>query len=265
MKKLAVKIFAWILLVNISLFSIIPILNSYGAATEINPLFGDAPVIDGNIDDSTGEWKKATKIQINLNDLPIKLWVMQTNLELYVAVQFDIVHDDHSVNEFVGLIISKNSSESQENFIDAKIIQFSNIITGNFSYLDYHINNTIFLNDTISNGAGVAKLEGSTSVYEFSIPIIQFSSQKNDEDVNLTYGKGYVFNITYGESQLYPQGVKKSEIVLINIIAPTEEEILFIDLTLGILSISVFSIIGILFGFYIYKIFKLKEIIERLK
>ncbi|HEC40818.1 hypothetical protein LCGC14_0480590 [marine sediment metagenome] len=262
MKKLAVKIFAWILFVNISLFSIIPILNSYGAATEINPLFGDAPVINGNIDDSTGEWKEATKIQINLNDLPVKLWVMQTNLELYVAVQFDLLHEYHSVNEFVGLIISKNSSESQENFIDAKIIQFSNITGGNFSYLDYHIKNSIFLNDTISNGEGAAKLEGITSIYEFSIPINQFSF--NDEDAILNDDNGYVFNITYGETQLYPQGVKKSEIVLINIIDFTAEEILLIDLTF-VLSISVFSIIGVLFGFYIYKIFKLKEVIERLK
>ena len=265
MNKLTFKAFTWILLINISLFSIIPIINSYGAATEIDLRFGDAPVIDGNIDDSTNEWKKATKKQINLNDLPIKLWVMQTDLDLYVAILFDLLQEYHSLNEFMGLIISKNSSESQEDFIDAKVIQFSNITEGNFSYFDYYINNTTFLNDTISNGAGAAKLDGITSVYEFSIPIIQSSLQRNDEDVNLTYGKGYVFNITYGESQLYPQGVKKSEIVLINIIAPTEEEILFIDLTLGILSISVFSIIGILFGFYIYKIFKLKEIIERLK
>ena len=266
MNKLTFKVFTWILLINISLFSIIPIINSYGAATEINLRFGDAPEIDGNIDDSTNEWKTATKKQINLNDLPIKLWVMQTDLDLYVAILFDLLQEYHSVNEFMGFIISKNSSENQEDFIDAKVIQFSNITEGNFSYFDYYINNTTFLNDTISNGgAGAAKLEGITSVYEFSIPIIQFNSQKNDEDVNLTYGKGYVFNITYGESQLYPQGVKKSEIVLINIIAPMEEEILFIDLTFVILSISVFSIIGILFGFYIYKIFKLKEVIERLK
>jgi hypothetical protein len=85
------------------------------------------------------------------------------------------------------------------------------------------------------------------------------------EDALLDYDKNFAFNITYGEKPAYPQGILKSEIVLISINGPSEKDIVIADLILGVFSIIVFSIIGVLFGFYIYKIFKLKEKIKRLR
>jgi len=75
----------------------------------------------------------------------------------------------------------------------------------------------------------------------------------------------YAFNITYGDKPSYPEGILKSEIILININPPVVKELILTELILRIFSIIVFSIIGILFGYYIYKIFKLKEKIERLR
>jgi len=263
LKKKGSKIVLGFLLVNFLLLSILPILNSYGAAAEINPKFGEAPVIDGIIDDSTKEWKKAAKEEIKLGDLPINLWVMQHGENLYISIQIDLLVSSHSLTEFVGLLISNSSSENQGDFIDAKIIQFTNISTDNFVYLDYYINNTMFLNDTEHHGEGAGRLEGKISVYEFAIPIIQ--PKANIQDAALNYDEGYAFNITYGDSPLYPQGIKKSEIVLININSPSDVDVVVTEIALFITSIVVFSVIGVLFGFYIYKIFKLKEKMQRLR
>lgn len=255
-----------LLLVNVSVVSFLPIIiNGYGAAKEINAKFGEAPFIDGIINDSTNEWKRATKIEINLVDLPIKLWALQTSLELFMSIQFDLSQGYHSSEEFIGILISNSSSEAQEDFIDAKIVQFSNISANEYDYLDYYINDSAFLNDTICNGKGAGKLEGISSVYEFSFPINPLDNDRNLEDAILNYEEEYAFNITYGETPLYPQSAIKSEVILIKINSPSVKEILFIDVTLYVLSIVVFSVIGILLGLYIYRMFKLKEKMEKLR
>jgi hypothetical protein len=265
LRKSGFYILFWILLVNVSIVSSFFIINGYGAAEEIDPEFGDAPIIDGNIDDSKNEWKEAIKIEIKLIDLPIDLWVMQTNRELFISIQLDLLSGYHNTTEFFGLLVSTNSSENLEDFIDAKFIQFTNISANEFVYLDYYINDSLFLNDTRYDGGGAAKFEGDISIYEFSIPIGQTNINGENEDTILDYDENYAFNITYGYNPIYPQGIKKSEIVLININAPNEKKIIITSLVLVVLSIIVYSSIGVLFGFYVYKIIKLKEKIERLR
>ncbi|MFX1280629.1 MAG: hypothetical protein ACFFA3_14730 [Promethearchaeota archaeon] len=252
-------------MVNLSIVSSLCVISGYGAIEEINPNFGEAPIIDGIIDDSTNEWNDAVKTKVDLIDLPIDLWVMQTKKDLFISIQLDIVGEYHNETEFFGLLISTNSSENLEDFIDAKIIQFINISANEFNYLDFHINNSVFLNDTNHNGDGAATLEGDVSIYEFSIPIEQAGTNGDTEDSILEYDNSYAFNITYGEVPSYPQGIIKSQTVLININPPSEREIIITDLVLMVFSIIVYSSIGVLFGFYIYKIFKLKEKIERLR
>jgi hypothetical protein len=241
------------------------IINCYGAAEEIDAEFGEAPIIDGDIDDSASEWKNAFKTQINLTDLPIDLWVMQDGDELFISIQVDLEESAHNSTEFVGLLISNSSSEEQEDFIDAKIVQFSNIQIGEFDYLDYFINESSFFNDTNYHGKGAGKLNGKVSIYEFSVPIDQPITSGYEEDALLEYEMTYAFNITYGKIPFYPEGIIKSEVVLINIFEPTEEEQLLLDIILMVLIGVVFSIVGILSIYYIYKIFKLKEKMERLR
>ncbi len=265
MKKISYVILSWITIVNLFVVSSLFIINSYGAAEEINAEFGEAPIIDGEIDDSMNEWKNAFKTQVNLTDLPIDLWVMQDSSKLFISVQVDLELSSHNSTEFIGLLISNSSSENQGDFIDAKIVQFSNIQTDEFVYLDYFINNSIFLNDTNYHGEGAGKLDGKVSVYEFTIPIKQSMTNGYEEDAVLEYENSYAFNITYGKIPSYPDGIIKSEIVLINIFEPLVEEQLLVDVILMILIIIVFSIVGILSGYYIYKIFKLKEKMERLR
>jgi hypothetical protein len=265
LKKIGYSILSGIIIINFLLISSLFIINSYGAAEEIDAEFGKAPIIDGDIDDSTDEWKKAYKTQINLTDLPIDLWVMQDDSELFISVQVDLELSAHNSTEFIGLLISNSSSENQEDFIDAKIVQFTDIQTNEFVYIDYFINNSLFLNDTNYHGKGAGKLNGKVSVYEFSVPIKHAPTVGYEEDAILEYEKSYAFNITYGKTPSYPDGIIKSEIVLINLFKPPVEEQLFIDVILRILLIIIFSIIGILAGYYIYKIFKLKEKMERLR
>jgi hypothetical protein len=237
--------------------------NSYGASEEIDSKFGSTPKIDGFIDISTNEWNEATKIQTNLNDLPIELWVMNTDENLYISIQLDLLPTSHNSTEFVGIMISNSSSENVEDFIDARIIQFSNISDNSFDYLDYNINNSVFKNDTISHGDGAAKLEYTTSTYEFLIPII--NDNNSDQDASLDYGKSFAFMVTYGVSPHYPSGIRKSAIFLINLASLSTSQPLFLDLAINILVVLVFIVLGALFGFYIYKIFKLNKKMEKIK
>ncbi len=234
-----------------------------GATIEIDSEFGEPPIIDGYIDLSVQEWSTATKNQAYLDDLPIDLWVMQTDQNLYIAIQLDLLPIARNSSEFIGLIISNSSSESIDDFFDAKIIQFSNISENTFNYFDYYINNSIFLNDTVTDGDGAAKLEDGTSTYEFSIPID--GSFGSEEDASLDFDKSFAFNVTYGIIPSYPSGVRKSSTILINIAPLPTTKPLPIRLTFFVLVIIVFSILGVLYLFYILKIIRLKEKIERIK
>jgi len=237
--------------------------KGYCQTEEIDSGFGETPEIDGFIDLSSQEWNKATKVPIDLEGLPISLWVMQDDSNLYITVQFELEIDAHEHTEFFGLIISNGSSIEQEEFLDAKIIQFSNKSTNDFDYIDYHINNSIFLNDTDYNGKGAATIEGKDSTYEFSIPIKV--GVGDEEDVLLDFGHSYAFNLTYGDMPIYPSGIKKSAIILINIKSYTTSEPPLGNIAPLVLVIVVFSILGILYGYFIYKIFRLKDNIERIK
>ncbi|MFX1327067.1 MAG: hypothetical protein ACFE91_02845 [Promethearchaeota archaeon] len=265
MKKVVFTILSYIVILNIIINSCFFISNSYGILNEIDSEFGDSPVIDGYIDYSKNEWNKATKVSILLEGLPISLWVMQDDKNLYISVQLDLESYESEDTEFIGIIISNSSSILPEEFIDAKIIQFYNKSTNHFDYLDYHINNSIFLNDTYYDGLGAAKKEGKYSTYEFSIPLKSVDREKTDEDVFLDYGNKYAFNITYGDTPIYPEGIRKKNTVIINIKSLSTSSPLFTNLVIYILAIVIFSIIGIIYGFYIYRIFKLKEKVERIK
>jgi len=263
LKKTTFRIVISILIINITVISLFFISKGYCETEEIDSEFGDAPVINGFIDLSSQEWNKATKVPIDLGDLPISLWVMQDDSNLYIAVQFELEIDAHEHTEFFGLIISNSSSIEQEEFLDAKIIQFSNKSTNDFDYIDYHINNSVFLNDTDYNGNGAATIEGKDSTYEFSIPIKD--GVVDEEDVLLDFGNSYAFNLTYGDMPIYPSGIVKSTIILINIKSYTASEPPIGNIAPLVLCIVVFSILGILYGYYIYKIFRLKDNIERIK
>lgn len=249
-------------IINIFFISVLFTIPCHGALEEIDPNFGKAPTIDGQTDSFANEWDEAYKIQTNLTDLPINLWVMQSSSKLYISVQFDLIVGVHSPTEFVGILISNSSSEDREDFIDAKIIQFSNITENEFDYFDYFINNSVFIPDSASDGNGAAKLEGETSTYEFSIPINN-PQGGIEEDVYLEYGDPFAFNITYGDTPSYPQGIKKSSIFLININHPPKSELPLLKLTIFVFTIVIFSLAVVLYGFYIYRIIKLKEIMER--
>jgi len=247
-------------MIFISLFFIS---NVYSATEEINSEFGAAPVIDGEIDISSKEWSEAVKITTKLDDLDIDLWVMQDYLNLYISVQIDLEPGYHNTTEFVGIIISNSSSEDKDEFIDMKIVQFSNILENSFDFLDFYINDSIFINDTVYNGDGAAKLEGLISTYEFSLPMDNFIG--DEEDVELNLESSYAFNITYGDTPIYPGGIKKSGIFLINIKSTSTTPPSILNVALYVICLIVFSVLGTLMGFYIYRIFKLKESIERYK
>lgn len=247
-------------------------INSNAAAETIVPEFGDSPKIDGYINKTVNEWNGAKKVASRLYSsesktdvgLLINLWVMQNDSNLYISVQFDL--ELHNPAEFVGILISKSASEGVNDFVDAKIVQFSNLgrFDQKFDYLDYYIEAGTFIKDKISNGDGAGGLTGATCVYEFQIPV----NISEDEDVFLDYGEQYAFKIVYGttDSNSYPEGILKSNIVLINIQYPPPPPLPPIyEIVLQVLVIVVFCLIGALYGFYIYKIFVLKKKIERIK
>lgn len=274
MKNTTIKFITLTFITSLIVSAYFTVINASGADLTVKPLIGRAPVIDGEIDTSSNEWNKAVKKQLKLYPnisepttyLPVDLWVMQNgtvkDMDLYISVQFSLEY--HSETEFVGLLISRNESEISEDFKDAKIIQFSNISNNEFNYLDYHIKNLIYYEDLDSNGNGAATLEDKKVIYEFSLPVEV--AENETEDVYLDYGEpGHTFKIIFGETPIYPDGIMISNFVLIQVTFPFPDHPTTLELLYLILSITIFSTIGALYAFYIYRIIKLKERIERIR
>lgn len=272
LKKITIRLLTLIVITQIFLSSIFLITNGYGEPIEIEVGFGAAPVIDGIIDGTTGEWDQAKKEIINLypnitvpeNGLEIDLWVVQEGLNLYILVRFDM--EDHGSseydNEFIGILIADEDSNS--NFTDAKIVQFSNISENTFQYLDYHINDTEYEEDIISNGAGAANLEENQITYEFSMPVKDTKDQV--QDVYLNYIRNYDFKIVFGKIALYPDEIMISNIVSIYLeFKPGGPDISLGELIMITSTIVIFSTISALYIFYIYRITQLKKKIRRIR
>ncbi|MFX0188097.1 MAG: hypothetical protein ACFE8A_10210 [Candidatus Hodarchaeota archaeon] len=268
MKKSTTKIFFCLLIIHMFFTVCFLTNNSYAIIIDIEPDFGYAPEIDGDIDRSKKEWINATKEEISLTSLtptdkgiPIKLWVMQNKSNLYISIQFEL--EKHESQEFIGILISDSEATSNESFVDAKILQFNDLggINEKDEYLDYYILNNIFYKDRESNGEAAAKLDGKEIIYEFRIPV-----NNSDDDINdvfLDFGETYAFKIVYGENPNYPTSFKKSNIVLIDIeYLPKGEENPWI-LVHNILCIIIFIGLGGLFALYLYKIIVIKKKIRR--
>ncbi len=276
MKKTAIKLVTLMFITSLTVSTYFLVINGSGADLEIKPTYGRAPLIDGKIDTSVNEWNKAIKEHLNLypnesapeNPLLVDLWVMQNGSNLYISIQFSFLHNDF---EFVGLLISSNQSENPEDFKDAKIVRFSNISTNEFTYKDYYLNNSIYEEDTNSNGNGAGRIEGEDVIYEFVLPVEY--NESDPEDVFLEYGtdeeSGHVFKIFMGDSTnppSYPEDIRISNNVLIKITYnPLPEKLTQQELLILIFSIIIFGTSGMLYVFYIYRIVKLKEKIERIR
>jgi len=246
--------------------------SGLSAETELILNFGTKPTINGSIDRELNEWDDAIKQKFFLyqnlsapNDgLEIDLWIVQHELFLYFAISFELV--EHQNDEFVGILTATTESLDPLDYEDAKIIQFTNISEGNFEYRDYFINDSGFIADSEVHGAGAAQLDkdGEQIVYEFKLPVE--SSEGGDEDTRIEAGIYSPFMIIFGKSQNYDE-----EIVLMNLVSlfvqfyaynpiiPVEE-ILFITL-----AVVIFSLIGVLYGYYIFQIIKLKDKIKKVR
>ena len=273
-KRTTFKTVLFLTILIISLNSLNSLLNIQGESVAVKPTIGKTPTIDGKIDTNTNEWDDALKISITLyqnlsdpkNGLPINFWMIQDEKNLYIAIQIEF--EDHSSsefsNEFVGILISNYNPRDPPEFKDAKILQFSNISSGEFSYGDYYINDSIYHIDNQKNGTGAAALTGDTSVYEFSLPVAVFDPSY--QDVYLQHLFNYAFGVVYGKSPSYPEGIILSNYELVQIQFPHyEKPFTGWELVLFILNIIIFGVIGILFGFYVYRITKLKDKIRRLR
>jgi len=266
------KIFIFTIIFLIS-FSSITLIQNVNCSTTIIPPIGSTPKIDGVIDQQNNEWGSANKSTLYLyqnlsspeNPLPIDLWVMQDQTSLFISIQFEFDHHGSSDynKEFVGILISE---DVLGDYSDARFIQFSNISADKFQYLDCYIDNSVFILDDVSNGEGAAKLDGNKITYEFGTPI-----EINDEsgqDVWLQTQFTYNFSIVYGTSAVYP-GVYPGEILLENnilikiqfpIYKPPE-----IPIDKLIINFIIFGIVSAFFIYYVFSIRKIKDKVKRLR
>ncbi|MHA1643100.1 MAG: hypothetical protein ACTSUX_02830 [Promethearchaeota archaeon] len=245
-----------------------------GFTEPIQPPFGTMPTIDGEIDENGKEWDDALKMRIFLyqnlsapeNGLPIDLWIKQNDAKLFFAIQFEL--EQHSSSEFdyefIGILISESESNKTEDFTDFRVIQFTNISTGQYNYRDYHINNFLYVLDVNQSGEGAAKLKGDIITYEFSINLDNYEDYP--EDVFLDYLNSYAFKIIFGKINQYPAGFLLSNIIVIKIqYPPLNPPIVLTELLFIIFDILIFGLICVLFLVYVYKISKLKLKIKRFK
>ena len=272
MKKHTTSIIIFIFIAQILVSSAFLIGKSYGTPIEFDVGFGTAPVIDGIVNGVTGEWASAEKLEIELfpdlsnksDGLPIDLWVLQAELNLYILARFDL--NDHSYseydNEFLGILIA--DWDPDLDFTDAKIVQFTNMSTNSYSYLDYYINDSVYYEDMNSDGKGAAQLEGNQIVYEFSIPVENIEGGL--EDIELDHGDIFNFKIIFGKTATYPSGIIISNIFSVELqYPPGAPDVRIGELLMSISTIVIFSTIGAFFTYYIYRITRLKKEIERIR
>ena len=271
MKKNAISIITLIFISQILVSSAFLIGKSYGTPTEFDVGFGTAPVIDGVVNGETNEWNSAEKVELELfpdisnqsDGLPIELWVLQAEQNLYILARFDLNNHMSSEydNEFLGILIADWNAGLD--FTDAKIVQFSNMSTNTYSYLDYYINDTVYYEDLNPNGRGAAKLEGNQIIYEFSMPVEDIE----DEDVKLVHIEIFNFMIIFGsKTTTYSSGIIVSNIISIELqYAPGAPKQTFGEILLAISTIAIFSTIGAFFVFYIFRITRLKKEIEKIR
>ena len=272
MKTHTANIIIFVFIAQILISSAFLIVKTYGTPIEFDVGFGTAPVIDGVVDGATGEWDSAEKLEIELfpdisnqsDGLPIELWVLQAESNLYILARFEL--NDHISSEydkeFLGTLIADWNADLD--FTDAKIIQFSNMSANSYSYLDYYINETIYYEDVNPNGYGAAKLEGNQIVYEFSMPVE--NKEGGIEDVELDNGDTFNFKIIFGKTAIYPSGIIISNIISIKLqFPPGAPELPIGELLMSISTIIIFSTIGAFYAFYIYRITRLKKEIERIR
>lgn len=270
MKRTAYRILLSFLILAVTLNSITYV---QGEIDALKPKFGETPTIDGVIDTELNEWDDALKDTITLyknlsnpiNGLVIDFWIMQDDESLFIAIQFEF--DEHSSSEFyeefVGVSISEDDPDDPPEFKDAKITQFSNISTGEFTYSDYYINDSIYYIDDQSEGEGAATLEGDKVIYEFSVPVDIFDDSYQDVYLRPLYT--YAFDIIYGKSPSYPDEIILSNYKYIEIQFSEYNPPPGWELILLTLNIIIFGLIGGFYFFYIYRITKLKEKIRRVK
>ncbi len=270
MKKLTVNIFILIFIIHILFISNFLVINSYAATEEFEPEFGLAPEIDGDIDKSVDEWENASKEEIFLKseilitELPVEVWVLQNDSDLYISIQFELEESARNSEEFIGILISKSDSESE--FFDAKIVQFSGLggSSERFEYLDFYIKNNQFYEDKETNGDGAGELHGNKIIYEFRIPVND-SEGEDSKDVSLDFGEKYAFKIVYGENNNYPDSIKMGNVIEIEITYPSIDERTIEEKVLFVLAIISFSTLGGIYGLYIYKIIIIKKKIRRIR
>jgi hypothetical protein len=275
LQKSVKKIITLMLVAHFLINGAVLVIMSKSDPISIVAEYGIAPDIDGAINTDLDEWNDAVKQNLYLyrnltdleNRLQIELWIMQTKYNLFISIQFEL--QDHNSqdynNELIGILISDSESIDQEDFIDAKIVQFNNISSGEFVYTDYYINNNNFYNDSMQDGIGAAKLEGNEIVYEFSLPINK--KNNNTEDVYLYYGPSSpkAFKIVFGISEIhYEEFILQNDVIIelqfSPIIPPSLSEIFLL-----IFNIIIFSAIGGFYTFYIYRLTQLKKEIKRIK
>lgn len=263
------KFLTVLLLINVLIFTIGLIPFVMCSEIDVNPTQNNNILIDGNLDDwnDISSYKLELKTNVSNPGLPIDLKCAQDKNNLYLAIYFELEPSFVGHSEFLGILISP--SEDATNLTDARIVNMTNSqLLSN--YTDYTINNYSFTKDSTQDGegCGVNKSIGSFTnqlIYEFKIPL----NDDNDEDVDLQYGSTYAFNISQGNDPSYPQGIIRSNnsvVITIKDLSTdplTPEEISKLGSLAG--AIAIFVIVGLSYGYYIYRIVLLRKKMERIK
>ena len=271
MKKKNFKVITVLLICSYILFSLYITPLSMGDSKEITPAFGDTPNRNGKID--TDEWDATTFTEIRLKTTPsddgleVFFKAIQDKNDLYILIQFEVDGGSQESSGFLAILISNTNSYDEYDFVDAKIVNItSNTI---YSYKDYNINytNNNFTLDQEKHGDGagtIEEIEGEIKqvTYEFCILL----DQDEDEDAYLEYKNSYKFNISQGDDPSnHPKGIIRSTSLTINVREPEPPQLINMEAIIIATSITIFSINGIFFAFYVYRIVLLKKKIKRIR
>jgi hypothetical protein len=138
---------------------------------EITAPVGKIPIIDGTQDSA---WSSSNVTQSGTPALTMKVMINSS----YLFVLIEVRSENHNDNEYVKILLSNSTSNLEEDFVDAKLIQnrnFSSSENRTFFIKDQVYNETLggYIDDSEINFEGAANVSasgGTHSFYEFKLP-----------------------------------------------------------------------------------------------
>jgi hypothetical protein len=213
------------------------------------------PILDGIKEDI---WTSANDSTTLINGFTTDYYALLSGDYLYILIELKLLNPDD--DQFVRIYLSNSTSSGNSDFLDVKMIQNENFTQSNrnFSLYDQsYIFQTGYSIDEELDFEGASNFTGSSSIYEFKIPVMN-----NESDTYLQLFNIYALKVQYGT--ITTQSIVSefsSETLYIQLglsIDPGDTEITELPIDLSLVSFIIFIIVLVSFAFIAFTVYRSK-------